>query len=229
MGYNFKMDVLGWYGSRFGWALGLLSLADIALYGLRVLLTGTTHFSFVFWNLLLAWISLALAIILARNLKHARWSSWPNIVLSLLWLAFLPNSWYVLTDFVHVGASGEVSQLFDIVLVSLLVFTGFILGFASLFLVHRELLKRFGALQSYGLIELIILLASFAIFIGRDLRWNSWDVIANPGVIINVSDQIIDPFGSPRALNVTFLFFVLISVIYLAFWIVSYPGKPSHR
>lgn len=210
-------------------ALGLLSLVDIALFGLRLLLTGTAHFSFVPWNLALAWISLGLSIMLVRNLHRMPWLSWENIVLSLLWLFFLPNSWYVLTDFIHVAPTGEISQLFDIVLVSLLVFTGFLLGIASLFLVHRELLKRFGSLKSYGLIELVILLASFAIFIGRDLRWNSWDVIANPGVIINVSDQIIDPFGSPRALNVTFLFFLLISVIYLAFWIMTYPGKPHKR
>jgi uncharacterized membrane protein len=223
------MNLLGQYGKRFVWAVALLSLADIVFFGFRVLLTGTTRYSFVPWNLAMAWVSLVLTVLLVRNLRQAGWLGWENLILSLLWLFFLPNSWYVLTDFIHVTPTGEISQLYDIVLISLLVFVGFILGCASLFLVHRELLRRFSALKSYGIIQGIILLSSFAIYVGRDLRWNSWDVIANPGAIINVSDKIIDPFGSPRAFNVTILFFSLISLLYLAFYIFTHPGKPTRR
>jgi uncharacterized membrane protein len=219
------MILLGKYGRRFLLAVGLLSLTDIILWGLRVLLTGANRYSFIPWNLFLAWLSLAMAVVLVRNLRYERWFSWQNLLLTGLWLAFLPNAWYVLTDFVHVSPSAEISELFDIVLISLLMFTGFILGFASLFLVHRELLARLSLVKSYMLVELAIFVASFSIYLGRDLRWNSWDVIANPGVIINVSDKIIDPFGNPRALNVTILFFILISALYGAFWILTYPGK----
>jgi uncharacterized membrane protein len=217
------------YGPRFLAAAGLLSLADIAFWGLRVLVTGSTRYSFIPWNLALAWISLLFAVNLVRNLKKERWSGWRNISFTLLWLAFLPNTWYVLTDFIHVTPNGEISQLYDIALISLLVFTGFIIGFAGLFLVHRELLRRLDRLKSYALIEAAIFISSLAIYIGRDLRWNSWDVITNPGVIINVSDKIIDPFGSPRFLNVTLLFFVLISLLYGAFWIFTQPPKSGRR
>jgi uncharacterized membrane protein len=212
---------------RFLSAVGLLSAAVIFFLGLRTLLSGTTRYWFIPENLALAWISLFLAWLLTKELANRRWRSWQNLGLTFLWLIFLPNTWYVLTDFVHIYPTGEVSQIFDIVLMSLLVFTGFILGFASLFLIHRQLLARLRPLKSYLLIELAIVTSSFAIYLGRDLRWNSWDVIKNPGgVIVNVSDRIIDPFGSPRALNVTLLFFMLISVIYLAFWIFSRPPRP---
>lgn len=219
------MNLTKGYGKRFLMAAGLLSLVDIVLFNFRELLTGTARFSFIPWNLALAWISLLLAISLTRNLKKQRWLSWQNLLLSVGWLAFLPNAWYVLTDFIHVTPTAEISQIYDIVLISLLVFTAFTLGFAGLFLIHREFLRRFTPLKSFVFIEIIILIASFAIYVGRDLRWNSWDVIANPGVIINVSNNIIDPFGSPRALNVTALFFILISSLYLAFWIFTYTGK----
>jgi uncharacterized membrane protein len=215
------------YQKRFLLAGGLLSFTNIALWVIRTLITGTTRYSFVAWNLFLAWVSLGLAVCLIRSLRRSRWMDWQNLVLTGLWLAFLPNAWYVLTDFIHVSPSVEISQLYDIVLISLLVVIGFSLGFASLFLVHRELLRRLSAAKSYLFIEAAILVASFAIYIGRDLRWNTWDVIANPGVFINVSNRIVDPFGSPRAINVTVLFFVLISVLYLAFWILTYPSK--HR
>ncbi|HVS79197.1 MAG TPA: DUF1361 domain-containing protein [Candidatus Saccharimonadales bacterium] len=224
------MDLLGKHGRRFGLAVGILSLADLILLGVRVLVTGSHRYGFIPWNLALAWISLLFAGILMSELKNHRWQSWQNISLTVGWLVFLPNTWYVLTDFVHIFPNGEISQLYDIVLISLLVFTGFILGFTGLFLIHRELLARLDQLKSWLLIEGVVLLSSFAIYLGRDLRWNSWDVITNPGsVIINASQGIDDPFGSPRALNVTLLFFVLINVIYLAFWVFSRPAKPHRR
>ena len=205
-------------------------MACLVFLGLRVLVTGTVRYWFVPENLALAWLSLFFAGLLVDNLKKYRWASWQNLGLTLGWLIFLPNTWYVLTDYIHVFPNGEISQLFDLVLISLLVFTGFILGIASLFLVHRELLKRLSLSRSWLLIEGAILMSSFAIYLGRDLRWNSWDVITNPsGVILNVSDRIIDPFGNTRALNVTLLFFALINVVYLAFWIFSWPSAKPRR
>lgn len=211
-------------------SVGLLSAAAILLLGFRVLLTGTVRYWFIPENLVLAWIAVFLAWLLTKELKNRRWFSWQNFGLTVLWLMFLPNTWYVLTDYIHIFPNGEVSQLFDIVLMSLLVFSGFILGFTSLFLIHRELLRRIGAVRSYLLIELAIFTSSFAIYLGRDLRWNSWDVIKNPGgVLVNVSDRVTDPLGSQRALNVTLLFFMLISLVYFSFWILSRPAAPSGR
>jgi hypothetical protein len=51
-------------------------------------------------------------------------------------------------------------------------------------------------------------------------------VVTNPnGVILNVSDRLIDPLGHLRAFNVTGLFFVLLSVMYLAVWLAFGPPK----
>ncbi|HET7827710.1 MAG TPA: DUF1361 domain-containing protein [Candidatus Saccharimonadales bacterium] len=209
-------------GRRFILAVGLLSIADLLLLGFRIWLTGTSRYHFIPENLALAWLSLLSASLLVGYVKKRAWLSWQGIGLTILWLIFLPNTWYVLTDFIHVVPNGEISQLFDVVLIWLLVFTGFMLGIASLFLVHRQLLARRGRNQSWTFIEGAILISSFAIYLGRDLRWNSWDVIANPaGLLINA----VDPFGSQRTLNVTALFFIVINVTYGAFWLFSYPAK----
>ena len=215
---------------RFFLAAGLLSVATIFLLSFRVLLSGTTRYWFIPENLLLAWVALFMAWLLCNNLNNQRWLSWKNLLLTFLWLIFLPNTWYVLTDFVHIYPNGEVSQIFDIVLMGLLFLTGFSLGIASLFLVHSELTKRLSLLKSYAFAELAILLSSFAVYLGRDLRWNSWDVVKNPGgLVVNVSDRIVDPFGNPRALNVTLLFFFIVSVVYAAFWILSQPLTSTRR
>jgi len=213
---------------RFLEVVGLLSALCLSLVFIRTLLTGRLHFIFVITNLALAWFAIIFSWLTVRELKTRRWLSWPVLTLTGLWLVFLPNTWYVLTDFIHINPSGDVSELFDIVLFSSLVLPAFILGFTSLYLIHRQLQKRLGDRNSWLIVIFLILLASFAIYLGRDLRWNTWDVIANPeGIIINVSDRVVDPLGHPRALNVTLLFFVLLSVIYWAFWLFMNPQTPK--
>lgn len=210
----------------FLYSLAILSAADLALLIFRFILTGTHRYSFIPGNLALAWLSLLTAWLLVNYVKRHPWWSWHGIGLSIVWLLFLPNTWYVLTDFIHVVPSGEISQLFDIVLIWLLVFVGFILGIASLFLVHRQLLARRSLANSWALIEGAIFISSFAVYLGRDLRWNSWDIITNPaGLFVNVSSQAVDPFGSPRVFNVTMLFFIIINLTYGAFWVLTHSSK----
>jgi uncharacterized membrane protein len=218
---------------RYVESLGLLTILCLVFLGFRAQSTGTTRYWFIPENLLLAWIGLFFGWLLVNQLKIRRWLSWQNIVISIVWLFFLPNTWYVITDFLHVYATGEISELYDIVLMGTLTLTGFMLGFTSLYLVHHQLSKRLTFTQSWLVVEGVILLSSFAIYLGRVLRWNSWDLVSNPsGLIINVSDRVADPLGNPHALNMTGLFFVLISVCYLAFYrglLVFDSGKNSHK
>lgn len=202
---------------RYVEALGLISFTCLFLFVCRVLVTGTPRYWFIPENLFLSWISLAAAWLLIGNLKKRPWRDWQNIGLSAVWLIFLPNSWYVLTDYIHVYPTGEVSEVFDIGLISLLVLTGCTLGFTSLYMVHKEFLKRFSQPFSYGLVAVILFLASFAIYLGRYLRWNTWDVVTDPGgIILNVSDRILNPFEHPGAFNTTILFFFILGIIYTA-------------
>ena len=211
---------------RFLGAVGLISLLCIGLFVVRVAATHTSHYWFLVQNLGLAWLPLRFVWLLRDELKRRRWLSWQCLSLTLLWVVFLPNTWYVLTDFLHVQPTGEINQLYDIVMVSSLVLAGFVLGFTSLYLMHKELLKKFRVRTAHTAVLAILLLSSFAIYLGRDLRWNSWDVITNPsGLILNVSDRVVDPFGYHHAFNVTGLFFVLLTITYLAIWLLLRPLK----
>jgi uncharacterized membrane protein len=224
------MSFLNEVERRFVKSVGLLSALCISFYVYRILITGTWRFTFILSNLLLAWLGLIFGWLLARQVKGSSWVSWDSLTLTVLWLAFLPNTWYVLTDFLHVRPTGEVSEIYDIVLIGTLVINGFILGFTSLYLVHRQLIKRVSENWSLLLVAGVILISSFAIYLGRNLRWNSWDVIANPsGVILSVSDRIVDPLGHPRALNITGLFFILLSSIYFSIWTFFHPHKTSRK
>ena len=223
MGYNAGM-VLSGVEKRFLQTLGILSALCLGLFVFRLLATGVSRYWFVPENLLLAWLALFFGWVLVQQLQSRGWRNWQSLVLTGLWLLFLPNAWYVMTDFIHVFDSGEISYLYDIAMITALTLTGFLLGFASLFMVHRQLLKRLDIFSSALLIGAVILLTSFAIYLGRDLRWNTWDILTNPsGLILNITDRLINPFGYPRALNVTAILFVLISTVYFALWLFLKP------
>lgn len=199
-------------------SLAIMTLLCLGLLFYRTVATDNLRYWFIPENLALAWLGLATGWLLMQELKNRRWLSWQNMGLTFIWLFCLPNTWYVLTDFIHVSATGEISELFDIVLITTLSITGFLLGFISLRLIHGELLKRINAAQAYWVVELVILSSSYAIYLGRVLRWNSWDVLTNPGgLLLNISDRVVDPLGNMHALSFTGLFFVMISGLYFAF------------
>ena len=223
---SLAMEVSSLLTKRYLLALGLVSGLCLLMFGFRILATGTFRYWFIPQNLALAWLALLFGWLLVVELGKQRWLSWQNLILSVIWLVFLPNAWYVLTDFLHVYTTGEISPLFDIAMMTSLMFCGFALGFISLFLVHQQFLKRLQPRAAHLAIAAILLFSSFGVYLGRDLRWNTWDVVKDPGgIILNVSDRVIDPFGHPRAITITALFFILLSTLYAAIWLATGPHK----
>src|SRR5258708_6461816 len=92
---------LGSLEMRFLRGIVILSGLCLALYFIRVGLTHSWHDYFMVENLFLAWLPLIFSWWLIRRLINHRWRSPLNIILSVAWLIFLPNTWYVLTDYVH--------------------------------------------------------------------------------------------------------------------------------
>lgn len=204
---------------RVFYALLISNGLSLLLYFIRVIDTQEWRYWFLFWNLALAWLPLGFAWWLVRRLRHSPWLSVGNIVLTLLWLGFLPNSFYMVSDLIHLQSTGEVSLLYDAVLFFSFIFNGFVSGFISLYMVHRELLKRLKRFDAHAVVGLIILICSFAIYLGRNLRWNTWDVLVNPaGILFDVSDRLINPIAHPQALVTTVTFTFLIGSMYAVVW-----------
>ena len=99
------------------------------------------------------------------------------------------------------------------------IYLGLTLGFSSLYLVHLELKKRYSGLRSAGVIAVVLLLASFAIYLGRDLRWNSWDILTNPaGLLFDISDRLLVPSGYGSIAITVLSFFALLASMYSLVW-----------
>lgn len=200
-------------------ALALSNGASIGLFLARALDAGNMRYWFLLWNLVLSWLPLVFAWHLYKRLKTSTWLNSGNLLLTALWLGFLPNSFYIVSDLVHLHITGEVSLLYDIVLFMTFIFNGYIVGLMSIVLVHRALLDRVTRRSAHITIGFILLMCSFAIYLGRFLRWNTWDVLINPaGILFDVSDRIINPAANPQAFVTTATFFILQGSIYTVTW-----------
>lgn len=140
------------------------------------------------------------------------------VALLLLWLLFFPNAPYMLTDFIHVGESPSVPLWYDALMLSSFAWTALLLGFASLYLVQMIVRSVVGAAWSWAVVVLVLALASFGVYLGRFVRFNSWDALLRPRRVAHViSHQLEDPFRHPRLVAVLV---VLTSFLLIAYLVV---------
>lgn len=191
----------------------------LGLFTYGVYMTSDLKLSYLPWNLFLAAVPLIFALKLVHELRTKLWSSWSNLGWTLAWLLFLPNSFYMISDFIHLKSIDDRYLVYAAVLFTSFIYLAALFGFYSLYLVHRALQARVSRLASSVLIGGVLLACSFAIYIGRDLRWNSWDVITNPGgLIFDISDRVLYPRDYPAMLLTTGSFFALLGSLYLLIW-----------
>jgi uncharacterized membrane protein len=206
-------------GLQFIASLVLATFVSLCLFGYGAWHNHSLDYIYLPWNLFLAWIPLLLAVWLAKILRRKLWSSWGAMIVSLLWLGFLPNSFYMISDFIHLQDVQTVDVLYDAVMFASFIFTGVVLGMSSLYLVHIELRRRFRTFGTGLAMVLILLLCSFAIYIGRDLRWNTWDVLITPAsLLVDVSQRLLYPTEYPQMFLTVGSFFVLFGSIYTVIW-----------
>lgn len=193
----------------------LSSSVSVGLLLIRIFVTGTGRLSFLIWNLFLAWLPLLFAFWLKIRTTNLKIPTWRELLLGGLWLIFLPNSFYLISDLIHLQSSGEVSLLYDTALIASFVINGLLLGFLGLYIVHQIAKKYIGSSAAYFFAQFVLLLSGFAIYLGRYLRWNTWDVVANPaGLVFDVSDRIINPGTHVHTFVVTGVFYVLLGSTY---------------
>jgi uncharacterized membrane protein len=192
---------------------------SLFLFLVRVLGTNTERYYFLFWNLILAWVPLAAVLLLLKQLKTASWRQPVPILLTFIFLAFLPNSFYIISDLIHLQSTAEVGVLFDTVLFMSIIWNGLAAGMISIYLVHKQLIKRLPADISHLIVGILFFLVSFAIYLGRSLRWNTWDILLNPfGIVFDVSDRVINPLAHPQVFVTSVTFFLLLGSMYVVCW-----------
>ena len=190
----------------------VLSIAfSMSLLLVRFFYSKTMAYSFYGWNTFLAIIPYVSATWL---LKLKRLKS-PAIFLLATWLVFFPNAPYLITDILHYEERPPVPFWFDILLVISATWNGLILGITSLINVETFLLRYVKPIWVRVMVFFSLLLCSYGIFLGRFLRFNSWNIITDPAYLAYTSaHHVLLPQHYPELWVFTILFAVLLSIIF---------------
>lgn len=179
----------------------------------RVLYTGKITFVFLVWNLLLAVLPLVFSYRLSLD-RPTRL----NFLKAMLCLLFLPNAPYILTDLFHIKGGLTVMLWFDTLLIASFAWCGMLCFFYSL----RNIENFLNAIFSKRFIQAVILMlcfsSGFGIYIGRFLRFNSWDIVQQPFYLISsLLEIVLHPTIHPRAWGFTLLYGLFLYITYQPF------------
>ena len=188
------------------------ALAAVLLAG-RVFLSGRITLVFLAWNLTLAWIPWVCSTIASTARRPSS-----VLIAGAVWIAFLPNAPYLVTDFLHLSLRAPIPLWYDIALLACFAWSGCLLAIVSLRAMHELVAKRFGALVGWGFVAASAGLSGLGIYIGRFLRWNSWDLAMRPAAMLeDLRTMLASPGMYPRTFGVTATFAAMFFATYLVF------------
>ena len=211
-------------------ALTFASAASVALILGRILSTHNLRYCFLVWNLFLAWLPLAFALLAAERYQDASARNWGFFSLAGAWLLFFPNAPYIFTDLIHLNTRYFSHFWVDLVLILLCAVTGLVLGFLSLYLMQSVVERMVGRLASWLFIAAVAVLSGFGICLGRFMRFNSWDVLFNPRQVYHgIGNWVGNPFTNPASLAFPALFGAFLFLSYLMLYALTHlrPAQPA--
>ena len=195
----------------------LLLVWCAALLVLRGWRASNTTYFFLAWNLFLAAIPFGAALLFERVKPLVL-----RIAAFAVWLLFLPNAPYIVTDFVHLRPRPPVPLWFDILLLLSAAGTGLILGYGSVMIVQRAIERRHGARTGWLVAAASLFLSAFGIYLGRFVRFNSWEVVTDPlPLFADIAYRLMNPMQHPRTFAVTALYGIALLLGYAALHVVA--------
>lgn len=198
-----------------GMMLVISSLLSIGLLLARMGYTSSIGFRFMTWNLFLAWIPLFLSTTIVLTHEKIR-PRWLLVILVATWLLFFPNAPYILTDLFHLKARAGVPLWFDLLMILSFAWTGLMVGFMSLVDIQDLIAKKWSKTAGWVCTVAALLLASFGIYLGRFEKWNSWDILSHPALLIgDVFERVLHPLSHPRTIGMTLSYAAFLLVGYL--------------
>jgi len=194
--------------------LGLSAMFSIFLLFCRIVMTGEISYAFLAWNLFLAWIPYFISRLLSHRFSVLR-SKIKFASLIFLWLMFMPNTFYIITDLFHLDLVTGKHQWFDLTMILSFAWTGILFGIISIRRMEMILVSAKGKLFASIVICAVMWLNAFGVYIGRYLRFNSWEIITNPFQLLNeIFAILLDPYSYRWVWAMTFCFSIFMLIIY---------------
>lgn len=200
-------------------ALTFATIVGVTLVLARVVWAQNLKYALLVGNLVLAWIPLVLSLLAQREFAAAGWRHWRFLALAAAWLFFLPNAPYIFTDVVHVFRGQFAHFWADLTLIFIFGLIGLVLGFLSLYLMHALARRAWGSARGWLFVLLVSGLSGYGIYLGRVLRFNSWDVLLRPFQLIQGVSLWA---GNPLADSTTSTFPALYAMFLLLAYVMLY-------
>ena len=191
----------------------------------RIVYTGTLTFVFFVWNLFLAYVPYFISSWL-QSRPAVMENKWKFSAVFIAWLLFIPNSFYIITDLFHLSVYYGTPLWFDVALIFSFAWNGMLLGVLSMRQMERIVHARFRLKNELYFIAPLMFLNALGIFIGRFLRFNSWDVVTNPfSLFIDIADVLLNSSNYVMAWGMIGCYAALMTFMYLTLKKIS---KPIH-
>jgi uncharacterized membrane protein len=194
------------------WLLPSLSFSALLL-GVRIWHTESPAFSFLVWNLFLAFVP----VLFARQALHTahRLKGW---LYAALWLLFFPNAMYIVTDLFHLWKHPGIPLWYDLLLLFSCALNGIAMGFYSLHKMEQWLQRNIKTTYIKPLILGVMIASGFGIYLGRFQRWNSWDIVTQPfSLLADIGRHVVHPFRHAESWEISLLFGVWMYLLYQYF------------
>jgi uncharacterized membrane protein len=175
--------------------LASATVFSVAIWRVRAEYTGSGRYGFLIWNLFLAWIPFLISYFTYTVTLQRKWIYVVIPIAAFFWLIFFPNAPYLLTDFQHLANQWwDLPVWYDVMMLIWFAFTGLLLGMVSLFLMQEVIRREFGRWAGWAFVALVAGLSSAGVYMGRFLRWNSWDILRDPtGIALYSFQRVQDP------------------------------------
>ena len=192
------------YAALIAWCMALLLVRNAR--------SNSLSFIFLSWNLILAIVPAVAAVLFVRAKSRVAQICW-----FVIWILFLPNASYIVTDFIHLYPKPGVPLWYDIALLLSFAGTGLLLGYGSIADVQQNIAQRFGERTGWALAFAALLLSGFGIYLGRFARLNSWDALTDPLDLAGYFARgAMNPMAHPKTIVVTLVYGVGLMLGYLA-------------
>lgn len=194
----------------------IIFLLAITLNISRILIFDSTYFIYLLWNIFLAILPFVVGRMLSWQENIGKLSKIVFVLGSLIWILLLPNAPYIVTDFIHLGRGHGAPVLYDAFLLFSSAWLGLLLFMHSLKDIEKIIRVKYGKLIATIKVPSIILLVSIGIYIGRYLRFNSWDVFTDPSFFGNTWQGLTHPIHFGEACIFILPCFLFLYIFYIS-------------
>ena len=173
----------------------------------------------LYWNLILAVFPLIISAVIYLWVRWRKKWDILSLAAGLVWLVFLPNACYMVTDLIHlqggslIGGNGIYLQSIHgwirLIYTAGGIFLALVDGLFSTSLIHQNVKSGKNPVFNWIWMITVSLLVGYGVYIGRFLRLNTWDIL-HPRSLLIILINNIDRFT------------ILFSFMLAAFYFVAY-------